>query len=216
MSQTEPTSATTGGSPRVVAGTVPYAWPWDGHLAGGRLALVCAGSDPTWRRAAPLDDLARRRLASATASVRAAGGIVVHVSHAAPSRPGPFLGSVPSDPDGGADPGDPVDPRDHAVVAAGVDGFYGSPLDTLLRSAGRDQLVLAGWGLEGPVHSTMRTANDQGYECLLLTDAVGAGSTATGDPALSIVTMSGGIFGALGSTDALCAALAPLTTAPDP
>jgi nicotinamidase-related amidase len=220
VSQVDPVTmpAAAGGSPRLVAGTVPYAWPWDGRLAGDRLALVRAGSDPTWRRAAPLDDIAAHRLAVATAAVRDAGGIVVHVRHARPRRPGPFLGSVGADRIVAShaeapDPGEPVDPRDHVVEAAGVDGFYGSPLDALLRAEGRDQLVIAGWGLEGPVHSTMRTANDQGYECLLLTDAVGASAAATADPALSIVTMSGGIFGALGSTDALCAALAALTAA---
>ena len=199
--------------PCLVAGTVPYAWPWDGALAGRRVALVLPGNDPGWRRAAPLDDAAAHRLALAVAAVRAAGGLVVHVSH--PPAPSRVLPATPARRADGSSSGTdawsgPRDERDPCVSAAGLDGFYGSPLDALLRAHGRDQLVLAGWGLEGPVHSTLRSANDQGYECLLLTDAVSVITPATHQPALSIVTMSGGIFGALGATDALCAALASL------
>ena len=48
------------------------------------------------------------------------------------------------------------------------------------------------------MHSTLRSANDQGYECLLLTDACAPLDPDTTSAALSMVTMSGGIFGALG------------------
>ena len=34
--------------PRLVAGTDPYPWPYDGRLSGGHLALVLAGWDDHW------------------------------------------------------------------------------------------------------------------------------------------------------------------------
>jgi biuret amidohydrolase len=96
----------------------------------------------------------------------------------------------------------------------GIDGFYSTTLDADLRRAGRDQLLLTGFGLEAPVHSTMRTANDAGYECLLVTDAGAPLDPATAGPAVSMVTMSGGIFGAVGTAAAVLATLAPTQETP--
>jgi len=79
------------------------------------------------------------------------------------------------------------------------DGFFGTPLDSILRSRGRDQLMLCGWWLETAVHSTMRSANDRGYECLLLSDLTVAFDDRTTRGALSSIEMSGGIFGAVGT-----------------
>jgi nicotinamidase-related amidase len=87
---------------------------------------------------------------------------------------------------------------DTVVTPAGWDGFFSTPLDSLLRSMGRDQLLMAGWWLETGVHSTMRSANDCGYECLLMTDLTVSASPLTERGAVSSVEMSGGIFGAVG------------------
>jgi nicotinamidase-related amidase len=96
---------------------------------------------------------------------------------------------------------------DAVVNAAGLDGFYASPLEPLLHSWGCDRLVLCGLGAETAVDGTLRSANDRGFECLALTDAV-----APHDPALAArtyhsVTMSGGIFGAIGTTTDLLTAM---------
>jgi nicotinamidase-related amidase len=96
---------------------------------------------------------------------------------------------------------------DMTISAGATSAFHASPLDDLLRSQGRSDLILAGWGLEGPVHSTLRSANDRGYECLLVADA----STAL-DPELvfascEMVRFSGGIFGAFADTADVVAAL---------
>jgi nicotinamidase-related amidase len=98
-------------------------------------------------------------------------------------------------------------PADAVVDATGVDGFFGSNLDALLRRWGCTHLAMAGFGLEGPVHSTLRSANDRGYECLLLADACAAMGEQTRRGALSTVTMSGGIFGAVGTVADLAALL---------
>ncbi len=63
--------------------------------------------------------------------------------------------------------GDP----DTVVDAFGVDGFSGSPLAECLAGLEVDHLLVCGLGLEGPVHSTLRSANDRGLECLLVIDA---------------------------------------------
>jgi nicotinamidase-related amidase len=176
-----------------VAGTEPYAWPYDGRLDGHHLALVLAGWDEGWRaRAVPPTDpaLAQRTLRLA-ATVAAHGALVVAVSHGTAH----LSISVP-----------------HRVVsAAGLDGFYGSPLDALLRAEGRSHLLLAGHGIEGPVHSTLRSANDRGYECLLVADACSSLTDHLAPASAKTVTMSGGIFGAVGTSGAVHDALAPST-----
>ncbi len=98
------------------------------------------------------------------------------------------------------------------IDAAGINGFTGSALDGALRSRGIDHLVLTGFAAEAPVDSTLRGANDRGYECLVVTDGVAPFDAVTGSAALSSVTMSGGIFGALATSVELLGLLAP----PDP
>jgi biuret amidohydrolase len=82
------------------------------------------------------------------------------------------------------------------VEAAGTSAFHGSPLDALLHAGGHTDLLIAGWGLEGPVHSTMRAANDRGYECLLVPDACTSLAPELAFSACEMVRFSGGIFGA--------------------
>jgi nicotinamidase-related amidase len=67
--------------------------------------------------------------------------------------------------------------------------------------------VFVGYGAEAAVDSTLRSANDRGYECLTLIDAVAPFDPDTGRHALSSITMSGGIFGAIATTDAFIDAL---------
>jgi nicotinamidase-related amidase len=97
---------------------------------------------------------------------------------------------------------------DELVVAPAVDGFHGTPLDQILRAAGRTDLLLAGWGLEGPVHSTLRSANDRGYECLLVSDSCASTEPHLAANALDMVRHSGGIFGAFADTPMVLSALA--------
>jgi len=178
--------------------TAPYAWPWTGALDPSRLALVVAGADPWWIKRSHETAVVVGTVDEVAAGVRRAGGVVVHLHHALSDG----AATRPTDPDAPA-----IDRADVVVRAAGIDGFFGSALDTILRARGLDTLLLAGFGLEAPVHSTLRSANDQGYECLLLTDACAPLDPACRDAAVSIVTMSGGIFGAIGTSTALLDAL---------
>lgn len=178
-----------------VAGTEPYPWPWDGRFSPRRCALlVVSDRSPIGDAsvAAVVRELTVRALEAGVLAI----GVVT-------GRPGPGSAGVP-----GATPvpgatwsGGP------SVTAAGWDGFYGSPLDALLRAAGRDQLLLAGRLLETGVHSTLRSANDRGYECLTVIDACEAFAAGTRRGGLSSITMSGGIFGAIGYSSAVLSAL---------
>ncbi len=180
---------------RLVAGTEPYPWPWDGALDGCRLALIIAGADQGWVERCDDAEAVALLIEELAIATRAVRGQVIHLHHG----PSPTPAATPE-----------VDPADLVVPAAGIDGFYGSALDPLLRARGRDQLVMVGFGLEAAVHSTMRSANDQGYECLLVTDACAPLVAALAAPAVSMVTMSGGIFGAIGTAAPTLAALAAL------
>ncbi len=53
----------------------------------------------------------------------------------------------------------------------------------------------------------MREANDRGHECLVLSDCTGATDKSNHDAALEMVTMQGGVFGAVATSDQLLAAL---------
>jgi nicotinamidase-related amidase len=90
----------------------------------------------------------------------------------------------------------------------GKGSFYATDLDLLLRRAGITHLVFTGITTDVCVHTTMRDANDRGYECLLLSDCTGATDVGNYQAALKMVTMQGGVFGAVATSDALLAAIA--------
>jgi len=186
----------------------PYPWPYDGDLDPRRLALVVAGAQAAFAGRSVGAGAVARTLAAVAAAVARAGGLVVHLRHASATRRPSGLPPPPGGA-GWALATHPA-PGDLVVDAAGLDGFFGSGLDAALRARGADTLVLAGFGAEAAVSSTLRGANDRGYECLTLADAAAPFDPATGARSLHTVTMSGGIFGAVAPAAALLAAL------PDP
>lgn len=96
-------------------------------------------------------------------------------------------------------------PGDLVVLAYGVDAFSASPLAEALSGYGVSHLLVAGFGLEGPVHSTLRSANDRGWECLLVSDGCAPLDVSLAGAAMSTVEMSGGIFGATASAEQVLA-----------
>jgi nicotinamidase-related amidase len=188
--------------------SAPYPWPYDEAIDPHRLALVIAGAQPAWAERSANAAAVMEQIESVAGVVRAVGGHVVFVRHVSRGRRPCGLPPLASDPGAAVLP--IREDGDVTVDAAGVNGFYGSALDDELRHLGADHLVFAGWGAEAAVDSTLRSANDRGYECLVLTDAVAPFDVAVGERALASVTMSGGIFGALATTEMLLASLSEL------
>jgi nicotinamidase-related amidase len=84
----------------------------------------------------------------------------------------------------------------------GKGAFYATEFDLVLRNNGITHLVFTGITTDVCVHTTMREANDRGYECLLLSDCTGATDYDNYLAALHMVKMQGGLFGAVAPSKA--------------
>jgi nicotinamidase-related amidase len=193
----------------VIPDTDPYPWPWNGELDPTRMCLLVAGVQRVHADASPTAHEVAKVIDGLAGVLRRSGATVCHVRHTAPSgppvgRPRPLL---PSLGDEGWAPVLRPAHDDLVVTASGHDGFCGSGLDLELRARRIDLIVAVGMAAEVAVSCTVRSANDRGYECLTLSDATAPLDSSTGERELHSVTMSGGIFGAVGTSDGLLAAL---------
>jgi len=95
-------------------------------------------------------------------------------------------------------PGEPV------IDKPGKGAFYATDLGALLDELKVASLIVTGVTTEVCVHTTVREANDRGYECLVLADCVGSYFPEFQRVGLDMIAAQGGIFGWVAdSTDVL-------------
>ncbi|MDP9149462.1 MAG: cysteine hydrolase [Myxococcota bacterium] len=99
-------------------------------------------------------------------------------------------------------------PAEPIVDKPGKGSFCATDFELMLRQRGIRNIVLTGITTDVCVHTTMREANDRGFECVILSDCCAATDRGNHEAALKMVTMQNGVFGAVSDSRAALEALA--------
>jgi biuret amidohydrolase len=98
-------------------------------------------------------------------------------------------------------PGEPV------IDKPGKGAFFATDLHAILQNRGITQLVVTGVTTEVCVNTTVREANDRGYNCLVPSDCVGSYFPDFQEYGLKMIKAQGGIFGWVTDSAAILNAL---------
>lgn len=101
-------------------------------------------------------------------------------------------------------PGEPI------IDKPGKGAFFATDLEFILQMTGRKRLIICGITTDVCVSTTLREANDRGYECLVLSDGTGATQIEHHRAALTMTTMQGGIFGTVATSKEVVAGLSAI------
>ncbi|TGV78648.1 cysteine hydrolase, partial [Mesorhizobium sp. M00.F.Ca.ET.158.01.1.1] len=99
-------------------------------------------------------------------------------------------------------------PGEVVIEKPGKVAFYATSFDEELKRLGARQLVFAGVTTEVCVQTTMREANDRGYECLLAEDATESYFPEFKAAAIAMIRAQGAIVGWTATTDQVLQGLA--------
>jgi nicotinamidase-related amidase len=193
----------------------PYAWPFDGNWSQSNTALLLLGfqtqavidldAAPQLQIATGVLELAAERslcvVASRRGSVdeqsviarrRRALGDSIHPAGSSAWMLAAQLRLPPT-----------------AIIVdhAGDNAFFSTDLEDQLKNRGVRNLLIAGLPTDGLVHATQRAANDMGFECLTLSDACKGTDENRHIAQLRITTFGNGLFGAVATAGAVCAAI---------
>ena len=99
-------------------------------------------------------------------------------------------------------------PSEPVIDKPGKGAFYATDMHSILQHLGIKQLVVTGVTTEVCVNTTVREANDRGYDCLVPADCVGSYFPEFHEAGLKMIKAQGGIFGWVSDSAKILAALA--------
>lgn len=100
-------------------------------------------------------------------------------------------------------------PGEVVIDKPGKGAFYATDLELILRNAGVKDLIVCGVTTEVCVNTTVREANDRGFNCVVLEDCVGSYFPEFQKAGLAMIKAQGGIFGWVSNSASVVKALSP-------
>lgn len=98
-------------------------------------------------------------------------------------------------------------PTEPVIDKPGKGAFFATDLHAILQNRAIKQLIVTGVTTEVCVHTTLREANDRGYDCLVPEDCVGSYFPQFQEIGLQMIKAQGGIFGWVSQSAHILAAI---------